>query len=179
MINRYRIHWLSQTDFSWYYAEYHYAACLGPLTSCRSTWINLFRSKFPFSWSVENHLERLHRNTERRSFRAAFQATNVGSAVDAIFRQSPESFNAFLCDLVQERMSSNYFDTRRNKLTVRFWAQDRWPPCTNKFRSAAFTIESIIYLCYKTTYFNEEVNCTEPPPSVNVPWSNLIKWSSL
>ncbi len=28
----------------------------------------------------------------------------------------------------------------------------------------------IIYLCYKTSYFNEEINCTtEPSPSVSVP----------
>ncbi len=48
-------------------------------------------------------------------------------------------------------------------------------PCTNKFSSAAFTIEHIIYLCYKTTYLNEEVNCTEPPPSFSVPWTDIIK----
>jgi hypothetical protein len=27
-----------------------------------------------------------------------------------------------------------------------------------------------IFLFYKTTYSNEEVNCTEPHPSVRVPW---------
>jgi hypothetical protein len=32
-------------------------------------------------------------------------------------------------------------------------------------------IVDIIYLLYKTSYFNEEVNCTEPSPSVSIPWS--------
>ncbi len=43
------------------------------------------------------------------------------------------------------------------------------PPCTDWFRSAAFDIENIIYFFYKTSYLNEEVNCTEPYPSVSVP----------
>jgi hypothetical protein len=30
----------------------------------------------------------------------------------------------------------------------------------------------VFYLCYKTSYLNE-VNCTEPSPSVSVPWPNL------
>jgi len=47
-------------------------------------------------------------------------------------------------------------------------AQYSWPLCTNKFRSAALDIENIIYLCYKTSYLNEEVCCTEPTPSVSV-----------
>jgi hypothetical protein len=34
------------------------------------------------------------------------------------------------------------------------------PPCVNKFRSAGFRTEAIFL--YKTTYHNEEVNCTEP-----------------
>ncbi len=42
--------------------------------------------------------------------------------------------------------------------------QYNWPPCTNKFRSTAFYSENIIYLFYKTSYLNEEVNCTEPFP---------------
>jgi len=33
-----------------------------------------------------------------------------------------------------------------------------------------FYIENVIYLCYKTSYLNEEVNRTEPSPSVSVPW---------
>ncbi len=49
------------------------------------------------------------------------------------------------------------------------------PPCTNSFRSAHFYIENIIYLCYKTSYLNEEVNCTEALPSVSVPWRMLKK----
>ncbi len=31
-------------------------------------------------------------------------------------------------------------------------------------RSAAFQIENTIYLCYKTSYLNDEVNHTEPSP---------------
>ncbi len=31
-------------------------------------------------------------------------------------------------------------------------------------------IENIINLFYKTSYLNEEVNCTEPFPLVSIPW---------
>jgi hypothetical protein len=31
-----------------------------------------------------------------------------------------------------------------------------------------------IYVLYKTSYLNEEVNCTEPFPLVRVPWSKLM-----
>jgi len=48
-------------------------------------------------------------------------------------------------------------------------AQYSWPPCTNLLRLAPFYIENIIYICYKTSYLNEEVNGTEPSPSVSVP----------
>ncbi len=48
-------------------------------------------------------------------------------------------------------------------------AQYSWAPCTNKFRSGGFHIENIIYLWYKTSYLNEEVNCIEPSPSARVP----------
>jgi hypothetical protein len=44
-------------------------------------------------------------------------------------------------------------------------------PCTNYFGSAYFYVEDIYYLLfYKTSYINEEVNRTEPPPSVTLPW---------
>jgi hypothetical protein len=36
-------------------------------------------------------------------------------------------------------------------------------------RSAAFDTENILAF-YKTTYLNEEVNCTQPFLSVRVPW---------
>ncbi len=49
-------------------------------------------------------------------------------------------------------------------------AQYGWPPRPDQLRSVAFYIENIIYLCYKTSYLNEEVKCTEPSPSVSVPW---------
>ncbi len=41
--------------------------------------------------------------------------------------------------------------------------------CVNQLRSAPFYIEKIINLFYKTSYFNKEVNCTEPP-LVCIPW---------
>jgi hypothetical protein len=41
--------------------------------------------------------------------------------------------------------------------------------------SCAFYDEYRIYLCYKTRYLNEEVNCTEPFPSVSVPWGLYYK----
>jgi hypothetical protein len=33
-------------------------------------------------------------------------------------------------------------------------------------------ILKIIFTFYKTSYLNEEVNCTEPSPSVSVPCKN-------
>jgi hypothetical protein len=33
-------------------------------------------------------------------------------------------------------------------------------------------IENIMYLFTKTSYLYEEVHCTEPSPSVSIPWSN-------
>jgi hypothetical protein len=47
-----------------------------------------------------------------------------------------------------------------------------WPPCTNQFRSAPFYTENIINLFYKTSYRNEEVNCTEPYPLDSIPCFN-------
>ncbi len=40
------------------------------------------------------------------------------------------------------------------------------------FRSAPFYIENIIYIFIKTRNLNEEVNRTEPSPSVSIPWFN-------
>ncbi len=33
-------------------------------------------------------------------------------------------------------------------------------PCSNKFKSSGFSINNFNYLLYKTSYLNEEVNCT-------------------
>ncbi len=44
--------------------------------------------------------------------------------------------------------------------------QYRWPPQTNKLRSAAFHAETVFF--YKTTYLSEEVNCTELSPLVRL-----------
>ncbi len=52
-------------------------------------------------------------------------------------------------------------------------AQYSWYPCTNLFRPTAFYIQNIINLCYKTSYLNEEVNCTEPSPSASVPYRQV------
>ncbi len=49
-------------------------------------------------------------------------------------------------------------------------AQYSWPPCTNLFTSPPIYIENIIYIFNKTSYRNEEVNGTEPSPSVSIPW---------
>jgi hypothetical protein len=38
---------------------------------------------------------------------------------------------------------------------------------------AAFLIVIIIYLCYKTSYLNEEVNCAEPSPCMGLDECNL------
>jgi hypothetical protein len=42
---------------------------------------------------------------------------------------------------------------------------------------SCFDIEIIIYFLTKTSYLNEEVNCTEPSPSVVVPWTNTLAYS--
>jgi hypothetical protein len=55
------------------------------------------------------------------------------------------------------------------ELLLKGKVQYSWPPCTNLFRWALFYKEDIIYLFYKTSYLKEEVNCTEPYPSVSVP----------
>jgi hypothetical protein len=52
------------------------------------------------------------------------------------------------------------------------------PPCTNLFRPAAFDIAKIIYF-FQISYLNEEVNCTEPSPSVSVLWPNYSRETHL
>jgi hypothetical protein len=37
-----------------------------------------------------------------------------------------------------------------------------------------FPFGAIIYLCYNASYLNEEVDCTEPAPSVTVPCRDII-----
>jgi hypothetical protein len=41
-----------------------------------------------------------------------------------------------------------------------------------------FDVENIFYLCYKTSYLNEDVNCTEPSPSDNIPWFEFYAFSA-
>jgi hypothetical protein len=38
-------------------------------------------------------------------------------------------------------------------------------------------IMKLNFSCYKTTYLNEEVNCTESSPSVSIPWPILTIFS--
>ncbi len=45
---------------------------------------------------------------------------------------------------------------------------------TNQLRLAHSYVENIIYICYQTSYLNEEVNCTEPAPSDSVPCLLLL-----
>ncbi len=40
---------------------------------------------------------------------------------------------------------------------------------------SSFLFEIIIQLCYKTSCLNQEVNCTELPRSVNVPWLESLE----
>ncbi len=47
------------------------------------------------------------------------------------------------------------------------------PPYINYLRSAPFFIEIKLFFFDKTTYLNEEVNCTAPFPLVRVPWFKL------
>ncbi len=35
-------------------------------------------------------------------------------------------------------------------------------------------IKFLFHLCYKTSYLNEEVNCTVPSPSVSFPWMRYL-----
>jgi hypothetical protein len=41
-----------------------------------------------------------------------------------------------------------------------------------------FYIANIFYFFYKTSYHKKEVSCTEPSPSVTVPWFQVNKTSS-
>ena len=36
-----------------------------------------------------------------------------------------------------------------------------------------FILKIYVAFFYKTSYLNEEVNCTEPSPSVSIPWFNI------
>jgi len=58
---------------------------------------------------------------------------------------------------------------------MKWKARYSWPPCTDQFWSAAFGIAIIIELFYKTSYLEEEVNCTEPSLSDRVPCSSQLK----
>jgi hypothetical protein len=76
-------------------------------------------------------------------------------------------------ELFCEWWSGKYFLLVRlsREVLLKGKAQYGWPPCTNQSISAPFYIENIINLFYKTSYFNEEVNSTEPSPLVSIPWS--------
>jgi len=40
-------------------------------------------------------------------------------------------------------------------------------------------LKKYLFLLYKTSYFNKEVKCIEPSPSVRVPWQNALKQAGL
>ncbi len=48
-------------------------------------------------------------------------------------------------------------------------AQYYWPPCSNQFRTIAFSLEMLFIFFTKTSYPNEEVNSTEPSPTLSFP----------
>jgi hypothetical protein len=64
-------------------------------------------------------------------------------------------------------MQCNHILTKETLLKGK--AQYTWPPCANLLTSAPFYIENMINIFNKTSYLNEEVNCSEPSPSVSVP----------
>jgi hypothetical protein len=67
-------------------------------------------------------------------------------------------------------MTKIKFYSKAREVLLKGKAQYGWPPSTNQFRSAPFYIENIIInLFYKTSYLNEEVNCTDSP-LVSIPW---------
>jgi hypothetical protein len=51
--------------------------------------------------------------------------------------------------------------SRSREALLKEKAQYGWPPSTYKFISAVCYIQTAIFLHYKTSYLNEEVNCTE------------------
>ncbi len=50
-------------------------------------------------------------------------------------------------------------------------AQYSWPPCTNKFRLDTFDQIAITFTFLNFFTKQATANCTEPSPSVTVPWS--------
>jgi hypothetical protein len=59
-------------------------------------------------------------------------------------------------------------DQRTNKycreVFLKWNVQYSLPPSTNLYNSATFDIGNMIYLFYKTSYLNKDVNCTELSP---------------
>jgi len=49
--------------------------------------------------------------------------------------------------------------------------QYSWPPGHNQFRSPSLNTDKISFLIYKTSFLNQEVNCTELFPSARIPWT--------
>ncbi len=76
----------------------------------------------------------------------------------------------FFGNLLQLIYHFHSLDRKIREVLLKGKAQYRLPPCTSQVRSASFNIESTIYLFYKTSSTNEEVNCTEPSPLVSIPW---------
>jgi hypothetical protein len=66
---------------------------------------------------------------------------------------------------VTEIICLHYMNGLARELLLKGKALYNWPPCINLCRSATFYTDTIIFIFYKTTYLNEEVNCTEPLPT--------------
>jgi hypothetical protein len=82
----------------------------------------------------------------------------------------PQSLNLFgLCVLFQTNVPWKVNRLSREYL-LKGKDQYNWPPCTNQFRLPTLSKEIYFFIFYKTRYLNKEVNCTEPSPSVRVPW---------
>ncbi len=59
-------------------------------------------------------------------------------------------------------------------LDLRRKVQYHSPPSSNSFRSVAFYIENIFYLCHKTSYLHVEVYCTELSLLDSFHWLNNL-----
>ncbi len=66
-------------------------------------------------------------------------------------------------------------DTHQGSLTEGT-AQYSCPPFTNSLKLPPFKFENFNKLLNKTSYLDEEVNCTKLSPSVSIPCTNLLRF---
>ncbi len=74
----------------------------------------------------------------------------------------------------KSRQQWEYNSQTRESLQKRK-AQYIWTPRTNWYRPAAFNIQ-IFFSFLQNKYLNKEVNCTNPSPSVMIPWLNALAY---